>query len=394
MMRRNRSGNTTQKAEYEQIDEHVRAILAEYRSKLRQNNVFMTPNIPQTTLDHATSSYARLEEDEKVLIVIDMSHPGNAADGIVLTDKALHMKSPQGQHICFHLTSVRSIHSQGKNLFINNLSTIAIPDNLKKTIRLFPEVVKKIISQTEGSQTLRFKKHEKPGQAAQRVQKVADIRQQVRRPLIILIILVCIGYVWWRRPSPPPPESEIGAIVTEFMSQEALWQRFYFLSKQDYTCESGSDFQVEKIEDRNNVKEFKIFPGRSKYLVTLANTGTCTNTTRKKERWRFKVETDYLLIEHPPVFFPQDAKGKWGALPLKYYYKPEVLKKVNSLEEAIMEKVGEDPGNKPLEHFFVFLLFTGEMEENDSGVSSWRENETYVNRIYFGFGQPGRWYLQ
>ena len=43
MMREHRLRTRDQKADYGQIDERIRAILAEYRPKLRQNNVFMTP---------------------------------------------------------------------------------------------------------------------------------------------------------------------------------------------------------------------------------------------------------------------------------------------------------------------------------------------------------------
>lgn len=395
-MKPNTSEIRTQHTDYKQIDERIRAILAEYRSKCKQSNIFITPNIPQKLLNNAVASYAHLGEDERVLIVIEMSHSGSAA-GIVLTDKKIHLRSSQGEQTCFELTGVRCIRLQGKELFINNLSTVTIPDHFQKTLKLFPEIVKRITSKPESSQSLHHQKYEKPGQVDRKIQQIADIQQQVQRAFVIGVTLVCISilggvsYAWWSRPSPPPPESEIEAIAAKFTNRGTLWQQSYLSW---IGCETEIGAQVENVENRNNVEEFKMFPGHSKYFVTLAYTATVTCTTRKKATRWYKVERDYLLVDHPPVFFSQDAKGKWGALPLKYYYKPEVLKNVKSLERAIMTRVNEDSIKAPLESFLTFLLFAGEQEEHDSEESAWRENEKYADRIYVKHNQNGRWYIQ
>jgi hypothetical protein len=57
-----------------------------------KDNVFIAPNIPPDKLSNALSQYAKVEQEEKVIALIDTTIRGSAKDGIAFTDQRLMWK--------------------------------------------------------------------------------------------------------------------------------------------------------------------------------------------------------------------------------------------------------------------------------------------------------------
>jgi hypothetical protein len=57
-----------------------------------KDNVFIAPNIPLDKLSNALSQYAKVEEEEKVIALIDTTIRGSAKDGIAFTEKRVMWK--------------------------------------------------------------------------------------------------------------------------------------------------------------------------------------------------------------------------------------------------------------------------------------------------------------
>jgi len=58
-----------------------------------KDNVFIAPNIPPDKLSNALSQYAKVEEEEKVIALIDTTIRGSAKDGIAFTEKRVMWKT-------------------------------------------------------------------------------------------------------------------------------------------------------------------------------------------------------------------------------------------------------------------------------------------------------------
>lgn len=185
---------------------------------------------------------------------------------------------------------------------------------------------------------------------------------------VLLLAFIVFGVYSWRLYfSPPPTREEINAALMPQNFQQSMFIQSTLL-KQGCLVSGKPETKIDSIQKSDDV----LFPGKSKYLVTMLVTGKCI------ARGHFRIETDYLFVRDPPDFLYMDSKERWGVWPLQYYYDTSALKNWKDLKKNVMDKVD----SKMMQSFVGFLMIAGKMEKDERGISSWKLNDDHI-RINF-----------
>ena len=82
-------------------------------SLLKQNKVYIHPNIPMQKLQNAIDSYAKNVEPDDVMILLDDTLFGGAKDGLILTNDTIYFKPNLEKKYFLKLKNIESISTQG-----------------------------------------------------------------------------------------------------------------------------------------------------------------------------------------------------------------------------------------------------------------------------------------
>lgn len=89
-------------------DRDIKEIIEKYKEEIQGESIFFSDNIPERKLASARRSYAKLENDEEALFLIDTSKFGNAWDGAVLSNVKLYARNLEGAHT-IHIKDIKTI---------------------------------------------------------------------------------------------------------------------------------------------------------------------------------------------------------------------------------------------------------------------------------------------
>jgi hypothetical protein len=98
-----------------------------------KDNVFIAPNIPPDKLSNALSQYAKVEEEEKVIALIDTTIRGSAKDGIAFTQKRVMWKAMWAEPDFIDYSDISSSKKELPKLY---------DENAEKLPKLFTELGK------------------------------------------------------------------------------------------------------------------------------------------------------------------------------------------------------------------------------------------------------------
>ncbi len=98
-----------------------------------KDNVFIAPNIPPDKLSNALSQYAKVGEEEKVIVLIDTTIRGSAKDGIAFTDQRVMWKEMWAESDFIKYSDIIDSKKELPKLY---------DENAEKLARLFTELGK------------------------------------------------------------------------------------------------------------------------------------------------------------------------------------------------------------------------------------------------------------
>jgi len=128
-------------------DIEIKEIIATYKEEIQGESIFFSDNIPERKLITARRSYAKLENDEEALLLIDTSKYGNAWDGAVLSNVKLYAGNLEGAHT-IHLKDIKTITrvEEGDNewVYINGNRFLCTNAHNRFPTRLVIEMLQKI----------------------------------------------------------------------------------------------------------------------------------------------------------------------------------------------------------------------------------------------------------
>jgi hypothetical protein len=91
---------------------HVRAVVARHAEATADNRVFFHPDIPEHRLASALTAYPGIAPED-VLVLLDNTETGNAAEGLLLTEDAIHIRNGPGQAQRLAFSDLRSVALDG-----------------------------------------------------------------------------------------------------------------------------------------------------------------------------------------------------------------------------------------------------------------------------------------
>jgi len=106
--------------------DHVRAVVARYAEATADNRVFFHPDIPEHRLASALTAYPGIVPED-VLVLLDNTESGNATEGLLLTENAMHVRNGSGQAQRLALSDLRSValtHQSPGTIMINRLPVL------------------------------------------------------------------------------------------------------------------------------------------------------------------------------------------------------------------------------------------------------------------------------
>jgi hypothetical protein len=119
----------------------VRALVARYAEATADNRVFFHPDIPEHRLASALTAYPGIEAED-VLVLLDNTESGDATEGLLLTDDAIHACGSSGLVQRLPLTKLRNVGLATASPTVLRLNGIAVLDS----IRVRPETMEGVVA--------------------------------------------------------------------------------------------------------------------------------------------------------------------------------------------------------------------------------------------------------
>ena len=117
----------------------------EILNNIKDEKIFIAPNIPAKKINNALSSYASSISPEDVLVLIDDTLWGGAKDGCILTTSEIYAKEFMGEIKTKVLSSDLKITLENKKLFINDQVFINFTMPNESSLKLFVSAIKKLL---------------------------------------------------------------------------------------------------------------------------------------------------------------------------------------------------------------------------------------------------------
>jgi hypothetical protein len=124
----------------------VRAVVARHAEATANNRVFFHPDIPEHRLASALTAYLGIAPDD-VLVLLDNTESGDATEGLLLTEDAIHARDGGRSEFSLPLTDLRSVGLGGPAepvLEINGVSLLGAlrvqPDTMERVVAMLGEI--------------------------------------------------------------------------------------------------------------------------------------------------------------------------------------------------------------------------------------------------------------
>ena len=118
----------------------------EFFNGIKDNKIFISPNIPEKKLSNALTSYARNISSKDVLVLIDDTLMGGAKDGCILTSSAIYAKEFMGEIRKKDLSSGMKIALDGKKLIIDGQTFIGFTMPDESALKMFVKAINKLLN--------------------------------------------------------------------------------------------------------------------------------------------------------------------------------------------------------------------------------------------------------
>lgn len=128
----------------------IKSIVEKYKSKISDDRIYFSPEIPEKKLNNAIAEFARGESPESVLVLIDDSLFGSAKEGLLLSETSIYIKSLMEKEKNLLLENVEKV-SLNKGLInysivINDAFTLESSMASKQSISKFVELLNDFIA--------------------------------------------------------------------------------------------------------------------------------------------------------------------------------------------------------------------------------------------------------
>lgn len=128
--------------------EQVKAIVARYQPRIRDNYIFFAPNIPAKKLRNVLESYAMGARREQILLLIDNTAFGSAKDGALVTDQRFFAHNVAEQPFVISLNKIRTayfVEGMTSKLYFNDLKALEINLPDRRSLHVLTEMFREII---------------------------------------------------------------------------------------------------------------------------------------------------------------------------------------------------------------------------------------------------------
>ena len=118
---------------------HVRAVVARHAEATADNRVFFHPDIPEHRLASALTAYPGVAPDD-VLVLLDNTETGNATEGLLITEDAIHIRNGSAKAQRLALSDLRSVALDGapeRVLKLNGQAVLTV-------LRVCPETMARV----------------------------------------------------------------------------------------------------------------------------------------------------------------------------------------------------------------------------------------------------------
>lgn len=93
---------------------NTKEIIESYALKLKDDNIYIAPNIPENKIANALKSFAKGVNADEPLLLIDETVFGSSKDGLILTKNTIYAKSSFEKPISFELNKITKIDTDSK----------------------------------------------------------------------------------------------------------------------------------------------------------------------------------------------------------------------------------------------------------------------------------------
>jgi hypothetical protein len=125
----------------------VSQIIETYKNKIKDDNIFFAPNIPQQKLTNAIKSYAEGVNESDVLLLVDDTVFGGAKEGMMVTHTEILYKNLLVDGGSFKFSEIETIgenHGLVLSDIVINGVEIQLSQPRKKNKRLLGELLKEV----------------------------------------------------------------------------------------------------------------------------------------------------------------------------------------------------------------------------------------------------------
>lgn len=127
--------------------QEIQAIVHKFSARIKDDYIFFFDQIPPKKLQNVLRSYARVQRDERPLVLVDNTTFGSARDGALLTDCRMYVHNMQEQPSICDLSAMRTllfVEGLTSKLYVNDISFLEINFPSKQSMHLFTEMLKEI----------------------------------------------------------------------------------------------------------------------------------------------------------------------------------------------------------------------------------------------------------